>query len=320
MSTSLDAESDAFQVDFERIVDHIDVVVRGKRDVVRTALVCFFANGHLLIEDVPGVAKTSLAKAIAGTIGGTVNRIQFTPDLLPTDLLGVDVFNLATGESTFRHGPIFANVVLGDEINRASPKTQSALLEAMAEYQVTFGGTRYPVPEPFLCLATQNPSDHHGTFPLPEAQLDRFMMRISLGYPDAATEADIVAEFTPGGPSVRRPILSLSRASAMMAYVKQVTVTPALAGYIVDIVAATRGPEGARRGIRLGISTRGAIALAAAARALAASHGRSFAHPADVNAVGPAVLSHRLLLDPAAQRCPQDVIADIIRRTPNPGT
>jgi MoxR-like ATPase len=312
-----------FKVNFDRVVDHIGTVVRGKRDVVRTAFVCLLARGHLLIEDVPGVAKTSLAKAIAGAIGGTVGRVQFTPDLLPSDLLGVDVFDQRTREFEFRQGPIFANVVLGDEINRASPKTQSALLEAMAEGQITVGRTRHRTPHPFLCIATQNPIEQYGTFPLPEAQLDRFMMRISIGYPAPTDEIDIITDPASRTPRPQEPVLTLAKVTNMMRTVEQVAVKDTLAEYIVRLATATRGEPGARRGIRLGISIRGTVALTAAAQALAASYGRSYATADDVQEMAIPVLSHRLILAPSSadgRRSQPEVIAEILRAFKAPGT
>jgi MoxR-like ATPase len=324
VDTSLDARPSAFKVAFERVVDHVDGVVRGKRKVVRTALVCLFARGHLLIEDVPGVAKTSLAMAIAEAIGGTMGRIQFTPDLLPSDILGVDVFNQRTLEFEFRPGPIFANVLLGDEINRASPKTQSALLEAMAEERVTVGRSRHHTPQPFLCIATQNPVEQHGTFPLPEAQLDRFMMRISIGYPDMSDEIAIITD--PAFRTARRPrppVLTLSEVMDMMRTVEQVQVKDNLAEYIVRIAAATRDMAGERRGIKLGVSTRGTVALTAAAQSLAAAEGRPYATADDVKELAVPVLSHRLILTPGSsdrRRSQADVVTDILRVVHAPGT
>jgi MoxR-like ATPase len=279
---------------FEAIQANIERSVRGKPEVVRLALTCLFARGHLLIEDVPGVAKTSLAKAMASSIhGGRFRRIQFTPDLLPSDLTGVEVFNPDSRLFEFREGPVFAHVLLGDEINRASPKTQSALLQVMAEGEVTIGLVTHRVPEPFFCVATQNPVEHQGTYMLPEAQLDRFLMRISVGYPGHVAETDIVARAVNGDPRERvEPMLPIDEIGRLTRVVRQVSVGDALRDYLVTITSATRADPA----VRLGISPRGSIALAVAAQAVAASHGRAFATPDDVKAVAGPALEHRLLL------------------------
>jgi MoxR-like ATPase len=291
------ADVDWFQRGFDRLAHNIERYIRGKPEVVRLSLVCLFAEGHLLLEDVPGVAKTSLARAIARSITGTVMRVQFTPDLLPSDLTGVKVYDLGRREFFFHEGPVFANIVLGDEINRASPKTQSALLEVMAERQVTISGETRAVPRPFLCIATQNPVEHQGTYALPEAQIDRFMMRLSMGYPRHADEVSIVA----GGLERRTPeqldvMMTIDDMLEMITFVERVYVAPALQDYIVRITESTRRlPD-----VRLGVSPRGSIALAQCSQAYAASKGRSFATADDVKAVAVPALAHRLILTPEA--------------------
>ena len=306
-----------FHRDFVLLADNVEKVVYGKREVICHALICLFARGHLLIEDVPGVAKTSLARALADSIeGGTIRRIQFTPDLLPSDVIGVPVFDQRSLEFTFRKGPVFANIVLGDEINRASPKTQSALLEVMAERQVTVNGDSYVAPEPFLCVATQNPIEHHGTFPLPEAQLDRFMMRIGVGYPLEADEARVLTDRANGkGVGGLRPVLTVRDLRELMGIASNVAVVGELSRYVVAIANETRGEFGARRGLRLGVSPRGCLALMAAAQALAAARGRSYATSGDVKAMAVPVLSHRLLLalgTAAERRTQAQVIEEIL--------
>ncbi|MSV88805.1 MAG: AAA domain-containing protein [Actinobacteria bacterium] len=255
------------------------------------------AEGHLLIEDVPGVGKTSLGKALAESIDGTWNRIQFTPDLLPTDVTGVQIFNRQTSQFEFRAGAVFANIVLGDEINRASPKTQSAMLEVMAEYQVTIDSHSYPVPNPFLVIATQNPIEHEGTYNLPEAQIDRFLMRISVGYPDRASEMEIVDRSgSRRRPTTLSPVISTRDVERMSNVVERLYVSPAIKQYVVSIVRATRElPQ-----LRLGVSPRGSVALARAAQAVAASDGRAFVTADDVKRLIPFVLGHRMMLSPEA--------------------
>jgi MoxR-like ATPase len=304
---------------FNALLANVERVIQGKTDPVRLALLCLLAEGHLLIEDVPGVGKTSLAKSIARSISGTWHRIQFTPDLLPSDVLGVSVWNRATAQFEFRPGGVFANVVLADEINRASPKTQSALLEAMEERQVTVDVRTYRLPPPFVVIATQNPIELEGTYPLPEAQLDRFLMRIPMGYPDRRAE---VAILETQGAGRHRPedldaVAGADEIAAAAEAVTQVHVAPALAEYIVDVVEATR----ARTDLLLGVSPRGALALQRAARALAASVGRDYVVPDDVKWLAPAVLEHRLILAPDAELhgvTQSDVVRDVLSRVPVP--
>jgi MoxR-like ATPase len=295
---ALDREAEAFAKNFSAVVDNVERVIRGKTGVIRLALCCMLAEGHLLIEDVPGVGKTSLGKALAESIDGTWNRIQFTPDLLPTDVTGVQIFNRQSNAFEFREGAVFANIILGDEINRASPKTQSALLEVMAEYQVTVDSHTYPVPNPFLVIATQNPIEHEGTYNLPEAQIDRFLMRISVGYPDRASEMEIVDRSgSRRKPITLPPVVSTAEIDEMTDLVERIYVSPAVKQYIVSIVRATRElPQ-----LRLGVSPRGSVALARSAQAVAASDGRPFVTADDVKELLPFVLSHRMILAPEAE-------------------
>jgi MoxR-like ATPase len=268
-------------------------VLEGKESVVRSALAVMVAGGHLLIEDVPGVGKTVLAKALARTTGGTVSRIQFTPDLLPSDVTGVSVFDQASGRFEFKPGAVFANVVIGDEINRASPKTQSALLECMEENQVTVDGAAWPMPEPFLVVATQNPIDMEGTYVLPEAQRDRFMARISIGYPDATAERAMLRANDHRNPmDDLEPVISTAEFAELAQAARSVFVSNAVETYILAIVGSTRDhPE-----VRLGASPRASLQLTRAAKSAALLDGRDFVLPDDVEALAPTVLAHRLVL------------------------
>jgi MoxR-like ATPase len=303
---------------FEGVVDNVSRVIQGKESAIRLALVCMVAEGHLLIEDVPGVGKTSLAKALARSIDVEWHRIQFTPDLLPSDVTGVTVYNRQTGAFTFRPGGIFANVVLGDEINRASPKTQAALLEAMEERQVTVDTTTYRLPNPFMVIATQNPIEHEGTYPLPESQLDRFLLRIRMGYPDRAAEIDMLDTHGDGNTvDDLKPVVSPEDIEAMVDVTKAIHVAPALKGYIVDLATATRRHPG----LALGMSPRAALSLLRAARALAASSGREYVVPDDIKALVGPVLEHRLGLAPDTQLAggrPGDVLAEVVAAVPVP--
>ena len=278
---------------FREIEENVEKVVQGKHREIRLALAALIAEGHILIEDVPGVGKTMLAKAIARSIDCSFRRIQFTPDLLPTDVTGVNVFNQERGDFEFRPGAIFANIVLGDEINRASPKTQSALLECMEERQVTIDTETYQLGSPFMVIATQNPIEHEGTYPLPEAQLDRFMMRLAIGYPSPDTEAEILA--THGVQSTLNDIGPVSDAMSvheMTEQARQVHVAPAVRRYIVDVVEATRRhPD-----VYLGASPRASIMLLRAARAVAATEERDYVIPDDVKALVTPVLAHRVIV------------------------
>jgi MoxR-like ATPase len=304
---------------FDTLLANVERVIQGKREAVRLGLVCLFAEGHLLIEDVPGVGKTSMAKAIARSIDGTWSRIQFTPDLLPSDVTGVSVWNRVENEFEFRAGGVFADVVLADEINRASPKTQSALLEAMEERQVTVDSHTYSLPRPFMVIATQNPIELEGTYPLPEAQLDRFLMRIQMGYPSHDAERAIL-ETRGSHASVEQlaPVTSAAEVVAGASAVADVHVADNLKGYIVDLVTATRQ----HRDLALGVSPRGALALQRAGRALAASIGRDYVVPDDVKRLAVAVLEHRLLLAPDAQlrgAAPGDIVRELLASVPVPG-
>jgi len=304
---------------FDSLVSNVTRALHGKEAVVRAALTCVLAEGHLLIEDVPGVGKTSLARAICKSVNLTWNRVQFTPDLLPSDITGVTVFDQATSSFSFRPGPVFANIVLGDEINRASPKTQSALLEVMQEQTVSTDAAVYPVPRPFVVIATQNPIDLEGTYVLPEAQLDRFLMRLSVGYPSPEAEAEVLrTEKDSATVEHLSAVMERDALLAMIEYVKRgVEVSRAIEQYIVAICASTREmPE-----IRLGVSPRGGLALLRAARVVAATAGRPFVTPDDVQAMASSTLAHRVVLRPDAEmqgRTSAEVIARAVQAVPVP--
>lgn len=302
----------------DALLAEIERAIRGKTAAVRLALACLLAGGHLLIEDVPGTGKTSLAKALATSIAGSWQRIQFTPDLLPGDITGVSVWNQGKQEFTFRPGPVFANIVLADEINRASPKTQSALLEVMEEGQVTVDGRGRPVPTPFLVVATQNPIDLDGTYQLPEAQLDRFLMRISLGHPDLETETEILAGRAQAAPPVVRCIANIEQITAMQ---RQVASSMFVATEVIRYVALLARATREHKALRLGMSTRGSLALLRAAQAFAFGLGRHFVVPDDVRAVATPVLTHRLVLTAQAQVRgikAGDILAEIMASVPAP--
>jgi MoxR-like ATPase len=301
-----------------RLVANLERVIKGKPDVLRLALCCLFAEGHLLIEDVPGVGKTSLAKAIAGSIDASWRRVQFTPDLLPSDITGVSIWDQRSERFEFHKGPVFSHLVLGDEINRASPKTQAALLEVMEERQVTVDAVSYTVPQPFVVLATQNPIDLDGTYRLPEAQLDRFLMRIRVGYPDADAEAEILDQRAVGGrPPTIGAVLDVDQVMTMIGIAARVHVNPAVSRYVVGLARATRElPE-----VRLGLSPRGALALVRAAQSRAAAEGRTYVVPQDVKAIAPAVAAHRLVLSPEAEvegRRIDDLVDGVLASVPVP--
>jgi MoxR-like ATPase len=311
-------EWEGFASSFQSIVENIDQVIQGKEGEVRLALVCLVAEGHLLIEDVPGVGKTMLAKAIARSVDCSFRRIQFTPDLLPTDVTGVNVFNQEQGDFEFKPGAIFANIVLGDEINRASPKTQSALLESMEERQVTVDGVTYHLGTPFMVIATQNPIEHEGTYPLPQAQLDRFMIRLALGYPSPESEAGILT--THGIASTLEDISPVTDARGMSDLImmaREVHVAPALQHYIVALVKATRDHSE----LYLGASPRASLMLLRASRAMAASEGRDYVTPDDVKALVVPVLTHRLMVSADAAmggRTAFAILGEIQREVPVP--
>ena len=309
---------EALQESAARITANIEQVVEGKPEVVRLALVVMLAEGHLLIEDVPGVGKTMLAKALARSIDCSVRRIQFTPDLLPSDVTGVSVWHQERREFEFKPGAVFANIVVGDEINRASPKTQSALLEAMEERQVTVDGTTYVLETPFMVVATQNPIEMEGTYPLPEAQRDRFTARVSMGYPSPAAEIDMLE--THGGADPLEdlePVADALEVRKLIEVVRGVHVAEAVKRYVVDLATATRrSPD-----LRLGASPRSTLQLVRAARAQAALEGRDYVLPDDVQSLAGAVLAHRLLPTAEAQvkrRSPEAVVADLLDRVPVP--
>lgn len=300
---------------FDDIVDNVGLVVRGKRSAIELAVVTLLADGHLLVEDVPGVGKTSLAKALAASIDCTWKRAQFTPDLLPSDLVGVSVWSRQKETFVFQPGPLFANIVLADEINRASPKTQSALLEAMEERQVTIDGVTHRLPQPFLVIATQNPVEQDGTYRLPESQMDRFMIRMSIGYPDHEAEMEILDGTA--GPDAVEPVAHAQEITAMMRAAGHVRMVEPLKAYLVDLAHASRRHPA----LRLGLSPRATVQLARATRALAASRGRDFATPDDVKELAEPTLAHRLSVrhDFAARGVTAaDIVAEILASVPVP--
>ncbi len=303
----------------ERVIENVERVIVGKRSAVELAVIGLLSQGHLLIEDVPGVGKTMLARSLSRSIGCLFGRIQFTPDMLPSDVTGVSIFNQATREFEFRPGPIMAQIVLVDEINRATPKTQAALLEAMEERQVTVDGVTHPLSQPFMVLATQNPIEYEGTFPLPEAQLDRFLLRIRLGYPELDDEIDILDRQQFRHPVEElAPVVSLEEVLQAQEDIKAVHVSPAVKRYIVKLVAETRQHSDAY----LGASPRGSLTLYRTCQARAAMRERDFVLPDDVKSLALSALAHRVILSPQARLrdlAAEHVIQEILDKLPVPG-
>jgi MoxR-like ATPase len=303
---------------YQRILTNLEQVVRGKTQALQLLVATIFAGGHVLMEDVPGVGKTTLSKALAKTIGGDFKRVQFTPDLLPTDILGSSIYNPKDGAFDFRQGPIFANVVLADEINRASPRTQSSLLEAMSEGQATVEGTTYTLPKPFLVLATQNPVEFHGTYPLPEAQLDRFAVKLSMGYPAREDEASILEGQRKAHPlEALQSAISLDELLEVQNQVRVVRVEKDVLHYLLGLVEATRGESR----LRLGSSPRGSLALYRVAQSWAFCQGRDFVTPDDVQRCAEPVLAHRLVLDTKTKYSgisKEQIVADLLKKVAVP--
>jgi len=312
-----------FQRWFASLVDHVGQVVKGKPHEIGMVMLAMFAGGHVLLEDYPGTGKTTLAKCLASSISGSWNRIQFTPDLLPSDVTGGRVFNQQTSSFDFHAGPIFANIVLADEINRASPKTQSALLQVMEEAEVTIDGTTHSAPRPFLVIATQNPIEQSGTYRLPEAQLDRFMIKLSLGYPDHDAEVAMLESIDRGEKAANlEALISADEISQMSQAVRTVHLEPTIRSYIVRLCAYTRD-HAANPKLRLGVSPRGAVAMMAMSKAMAAAQGRSYVNVEDVDRVAAFVMPHRMLLTPTAELdgvSPVDLVQTAVSevRSPEP--
>lgn len=302
----------------QQMIDEIETVIVGKREVVERALIALLGHGHLLIEDVPGTGKTMMARTLARCIDGVFRRIQFTPDLLPSDITGTSIYNQKTSEFEFHPGPIFANVVLADEINRATPKTQSSLLEAMEEFQVTADGVTRPLPRPFFVIATQNSVEYQGTFPLPESQLDRFVMRLSMGYPSPRDEVAILNSQTHGHPIERvRPVLSTGDVEQLRELYQQIRVTDPVREYIVDLVNATRESSA----LALGASTRSTLDLMRCSQVRALTQGRNHVLPDDVKEMAEPVLAHRIIAHPETRLRGSDtgaVIRDLLKQVPIP--
>ncbi len=302
----------------KRIRENVQKVIVGKDEQINLGLVAVLCEGHILMEDVPGIGKTTLAKALAASMGCAFRRIQFTPDLLPSDVTGINYFNQKNQEFEFRPGPVFAQIILADEINRATPRTQSALLEAMQERQVTVDGETMPLPRPFLVLATQNPIELEGTFPLPEAQIDRFLIKLPIGYPSEKEENDILLRFEQSDPLIAlSPVCKAEELQALQSRVAQIKVEASVRNYIVAIARATRNHSD----VSLGVSPRGTMALYRTAQAWAAIQERSFVLPDDVKQLAPYVLTHRILIHPQIRlrgRRPEDIITEVVNTTPVP--
>jgi MoxR-like ATPase len=301
-----------------RVIEAVETAIVGKRDTVRAALAVLLSNGHLLVEDIPGVGKTTLAKALARALGAEFKRIQFTPDLLPSDITGTSIFNQKSGEFVFREGPVFSNVVLADEINRSTPKTQSALLECMEERQVTVDGVTYKLPSPFFVIATQNNIELSGTYPLPEAQLDRFTARLHLGYPGRADELQILEDQMHSHPVESiEPVLSGEDVVRLQKQVRHVHVEATLRQYILELVTSTRSHPS----VSLGASPRGSLSLLHASQASAALEGRDYVTPDDIKALAGPVLAHRVIVRPEFRikgQTSQGVLQDVLQRVPVP--
>lgn len=301
-----------------RIADNVERVIIGKREAIERVLVAMIARGHVLLEDVPGVGKTMMARSLAASIGGEFRRIQFTPDLLPTDVTGVSIFDQKEGEFVFRPGPIFANIVLADEINRASPRTQSSLLEAMEERQVTVDGVTHRLPRPFMVIATENPIEYEGVYPLPESQLDRFLLRFSIGYPERDEEKQIVREQLVGHPVLElQPVATSEEVAAVQAVVARCHVAEGVYDYVLDLIEATRASDQ----LYLGAGPRGSLALVRAAQALATIDGREFIGPDDIKRIARAALAHRVIPRPEARVrgvTGVQVIDELLGRVPVP--
>lgn len=302
----------------QRVVENLRQVIHASDETLELCVLCLLGGGHLIIEDFPGVGKTTLAKALSRSVDLDFSRLQFTPDLLPSDVTGVNVFNQQSGAFEFRSGPVFTNILLVDEINRASPKTQAALLECMQEGQVTVDGTSYTLPSPFMVMATQNPIEYEGTYPLPEAELDRFQMRISIGYPPLADEAKMLTEQTSSFPlDDLQPVVSAEELHAAIDDSREIFVEESLNRYVVAVLRQTR----ADARLFLGASPRAGIALLRVSKARALFRGREYLIPEDIKAIAPAVLGHRLILAPEARSSTidtEELIADIVERTPVP--